>query len=911
MTRSGRTGSSADTRAPRAGTQPGTPRPSAGDGTQPGTQRPSAGDGSPPAVSELMAVCLARLSAGGELGLDDLCAEHPDHADELRRRMQKLDDFGMLGGAARSDPETVGPFTVAGLLGQGGMGRVYLAQQSKPVRRLVALKLMHAGMDADRLLERFDIERQALAVLSHPGISQVLEAGATEDGRPWFAMEYVDGAPLTDYCDEHGLDLRARLALFLQVCDAVVHAHQNGIIHRDLKPTNVIVTEHLGRPQAKVIDFGLAKALGEADGDTPMLTRAGQVVGTPAYMSPEQAGVSGEVVDVRTDVYSLGVMLHELLVGRLPLEPGGGSGVMAEMRQLLQDVEPRRPSECVRDQPAEAARLRGITSRAWGPALAGDLDWIVARSMAKDRNERYATAAALADDIRRHLEHAPVLAGPASKAYRVRRFLRRYRREAAIAALGLLGLIVALVVISFQALELGDELDNFNLLARQLQLSELMRVGEDELWPESPALLGAMADWRREAAEILAEEADYERILATLRSRGQRGPNGWEFSEARDGYLHDHVEQLLQDVVTLRAEGGLLVAVDARADWASTLVQRTVDDHRAAWDAAIASIADREQCPRYEGLSIVPQPGLVPLGRDPVTTLWEFAMPRPGAALPRGEPGAWRVDGDTCLVFVLIPGGVLHQGAQDQDPRARGYLPEIARMEAGGRTIRLAPFLLSKYELTQGQWLRFTGVNPAYYDPTHPFVEGLAHPVEQVTWYDCERVLFRLGLQFPTGAQWEYAARACGPSPWWTGPAHVPPECCANLADLSCLAELGRSAGIDDFEEHYDDDRPVHAPVGSFRPNAFGLHDVLGNVWEWCRDPGFDYSDTLSRPGDGLQQPIDPWAGDPGTREMRGGSFLSTFVKSRSTFRFYLSMEGANNVFGVRPARRLETEPLR
>jgi len=859
------------------------------------------------AVSELMAECLARLSLGGELGLDTLCAEHPAQADELRRRMDRLADLGMLGGAETTDPEVVGPFTVAGLLGQGGMGRVYLAQQSTPVRRLVALKLMHGGMDTERLLRRFDAERQALALLSHPGISQVFEAGATDDGRPWFAMEYLDGLPLTDYCDVERLDLPQRLDLFLQVCDAVVHAHQNGILHRDLKPSNVIVVERLGRPLAKVIDFGLAKALDEVDRDQLVLTRAGQVVGTPAYMSPEQAGVTQQRVDLRTDVYSLGVMLYELLVGALPLEPDSGSvNAMADLQRLLGEVEPARPSQRVATASEDQAAARRTHPRRWARDLAGDLDWIVAKAMAKDRADRYPAASALADDLRRYRADQPVLAGPPTASYRVAKFMRRYRREVAVAAVGLVALLAALVKVTLLADELGGELDNFNLLAREIEVAELVRVAEQDLWPETPETVAAMTSWRGDATAILDEVPGYQALLDDLANEATESDGVLTFDQPRDGYLHDHVALLLQALSAFTGEAGLLAEIEARSEWAESLATRTVTDHRDAWDRARRSIADETECPLYGGLTLTPQVGLVPLGQDPHSGLWEFAMPRPGASLPGGEPGSWVINGDTCMVFVLIPGGTLHQGAQGDDPAGPGYLPGLSRSERGGQTVDLAPFLLSKYEMTQGQWSRFVGSNPSHYGAAAGDEQGLAHPVEQVSWNQCLTTLSRLSLQLPTGAQWEYAARATSPSPWWTGFADPPPSGCGNLADKSCLDNMGRHAGIDQFDEDYDDGWERHSAVDTSAPNPFGLHNVIGNVWEWCRDEGWQYADSRPREGDGLRLALQPGAFENRSRELRGGSYLSTFMKSRSTFRFLQAREGANSVFGLRPGRALQ-----
>jgi serine/threonine protein kinase/formylglycine-generating enzyme required for sulfatase activity len=851
-------------------------------------------------VTELLALCLERLSVGEAPGVDDLCKAHPGQAIALRERYERLAALGLLSDESNDGPRSVGPFTLVGLLGKGGMGVVYLGQQAQPVRRLAAIKLMHAGMDTERLLQRFETERQALAVLSHPAIAHVLEAGATDDGRPWFAMEYVEGEPLNDYCDQHELSISDRVSLFVQVCDAITHAHQNGILHRDLKPNNVLVTEHEGRPLVKVIDFGLAKALDQSAGEAALVTQAGQVVGTPAYMSPEQAGVTGEVVDLRTDVYSLGVMLHQLLVGEVPLAPS--SGEFLEMQKLLRDVEPLRPSYAVRGASEDLARLRGITLSRWAQQLSNDLDWIVAKALAKDRTRRYAAVSELGADLRRHLRREPVLAGRPSTTYRLRLLFMRHRREAIVAAIGLVGVLVALVMFVTKSLHLEVELKNFNVLAREMALADLVQRAEQDLWPELPETLAAMATWQADVAAIQAEVPLFEGLLERLEREAQTTEAGLAFDEPRTAYLHTHVGDLLATLAAFQAEDGLEPEIAARVDWASGLAARTIEQHRESWDEAVAGIA---ASPHYQGLQLAPQLGLIPIGEDPESGLWEFAYPRPDELMPRREQGRLVVEDNTCLVFVLVPGGSFQQGAQDADPLSPAYLPEITRPERNGHVVTLDPFFLSKYEMTQGQWLRFTGSNPSDYDLDHEVVHGLFHPVEQLSWDDCERVIGRLGLVLPTGAQWEWAARAATGELWWTGPRSRPSYGCGNLADITLLKATGRGAGFV-FDENYDDDWAIHAPVDHYLPNPFGLYNVIGNVWEWCRDAHYLYADAVPRAHDGLQEPLPTVEPELRARELRGGSFYSNFKKARSTFRLQQTKEDANYHFGIRPSRSLD-----
>jgi eukaryotic-like serine/threonine-protein kinase len=329
----------------------------------------------------------------------------------------------------------IGPYLLKRSIGEGGMGLVWEADQQEPLRRRVALKMVKRGLDTAEFIARFNSERQALAMMNHPAIAKVLDAGATDEGRPYFVMEYVEGVPLNVFCDRERLSVRRRLELFIHVCEGVQHAHQKAIIHRDLKPSNVLVTETDGQPTPKIIDFGVAKALDRAAlGDTAS-TSAGQLIGTPEYMSPEQTGLSGEGIDTRTDVYALGVMLYELLVGQRPFRREDLADLnFLEVLQIIREVEPPRPSlratTIARHAPDvldEAARARDCEPELLPRQLRGDLDWITMKALEKDRERRYDSASALAEDVRRHLADEPVSAGPPSRRYRVRKFVRRHR----------------------------------------------------------------------------------------------------------------------------------------------------------------------------------------------------------------------------------------------------------------------------------------------------------------------------------------------------------------------------------------------------------------------------------------------------------------------------------------------------
>jgi non-specific serine/threonine protein kinase/serine/threonine-protein kinase len=357
--------------------------------------------------------------------------------------------------AVDGDPERIGPHSVVGpytLLekrGEGGMGVVYLAEQTEPVRRRVALKVIKRGMDTGEVIARFEAERQALALMDHPAIARIYDAGMTPRGRPYFAMEYVEGVPITEHCDRHSLTNRERIELFLQVCEGVQHAHQKAVIHRDLKPTNVLVSIQDGRPAAKIIDFGVAKALAHRLTERTLYTELGVLIGTPEYMSPEQAEGTRQDVDTRSDVYSLGVMLYELLVGALPFESRHLRDVGADaFRRRILEEEPPRPSvrlSSLGRRSGESARRRRTDVGVLRRELAGDLDWITMRALEKDPGRRYASPSELAEDLRRHLRFEPVLARAPSAGYRARRFVRRHRVGVAAAAVMALGLAAGTV----------------------------------------------------------------------------------------------------------------------------------------------------------------------------------------------------------------------------------------------------------------------------------------------------------------------------------------------------------------------------------------------------------------------------------------------------------------------------------
>ena len=351
----------------------------------------------------------------------------------------------------------IGPYRLLSIVGEGGYGVVYLAKQHRPVKRRVALKIIKPGMDSKQVIARFEAERQALALLNHPHIAHIFDGGTTKTGRPYFVMEYVKGQPITEYCDQHKLRIEERLEVFQQVCEAVQHAHQKGVIHRDIKPSNILVLEEQDKAIPKIIDFGIAKAIHQPLTEQTLYTEQGQFIGTPEYMSPEQAGVSVEDIDTRTDIYALGVVLYELLTGTLPITRDRlGKAGFAEVQRIIRETNPPRPSTCLSrlgDKAKEVAERRDTEAAILTRCLRKELEWIPMKAMRKELDHRYDSASELADDIHSYLHGAPLIAGPESKTYRFKKLLKQYKAIVTAVMAVLMVLLAGIIVSTILAVE--------------------------------------------------------------------------------------------------------------------------------------------------------------------------------------------------------------------------------------------------------------------------------------------------------------------------------------------------------------------------------------------------------------------------------------------------------------------------
>ena len=916
--------------------------------------------------------------------------------------------------------KVVGEFRLVGLIGQGGMGQVWEAEQVALQRR-VAVKFVRPERVTAHQLELFAREARAGGRLSHPGIVSVFGHGES-DGLAWIAMEFVGGAwTLKDFLDEatRAGELPAgydrHVARFVaEIAEALQAAHAGNVIHRDVKPQNVLITSD---DHPKVTDFGLARLTDEA-----ALSVTGDFAGTYLYMSPEQAMAKRMGLDHRTDVFSLGVVLYELLALRRPFE-GDTSQQVAE--------------QIVTRDPPDPRTIRSKIPR--------DLAVIALHALEKERDKRYPTMAEFAADLRRYLANEPIHATPPTRLDRAVKWAKRNPGKSSAAAIvAVTFTVIALLLVanvrtnralgrSNVALEAktteseerrsaaekaaerertaADLAQANEATTRQekeradreaeaatrkadevLRLSALQDLEDllaraDELWPAYPENIAAYESWIQEARKRVADLPLHRSKRADLRARAlpqsaeerraerERHPDtprwvelsgeltqaaevaaaatsdgeirvaeekltaleaerdrldarldgrrDWTFpeSEREARWWNNQLTKLIEGLEEL--ERGLLAedgtsaehgwSLPKRLAFAQTIAEGSLDGQEAArsWATAIASIADREECPPYGGLRLEPELGLLPIGRDPDSGLWEFAHLQTGAPTERGADGKLSLGEGTGLVFVLLPGGTFTMGAQSSDASSANYDPQAESHEGPVHAVTLTPFFLSKYEMTLGQWLRFVGEDPSQFGP-HDYdtdwnrsgrEADLSHPVEQVSWTTCTEVMARLGLELPSEAQWEYGARAGTATVWWTGDAKETLQGAANLADGYAKAHGG--SGWVEADDSLDDGNTVHAPVGIYSANSFGVHEVIGNLWEWCQD---GYVDGFYRQSSG-RDPVAPVAG-ASLRVSRGGGFESGAAYARSASRNAYTPESRAFHIGLRPARASRLAPI-
>ena len=563
-------------------------------------------------------------------------------------------------------------FTVRQMLGEGGFGVVYQAEQIEPVRRMVALKVIKPGMDSHAVIARFEAERQALALMDHPCVAKVYDGGLTPEGRPYFAMEYIKGLPITEHCDRHRLSLNQRLELFIRVCEAVQHAHTKGVVHRDLKPSNILVEYEDSKSTPKIIDFGVAKALNQRLTEATIFTEQGHLIGTPEYMSPEQAEMSGQDIDTRSDIYSLGVVLYELLTGSRPFEPDTlRQAGLAEIQRIIREIEPQKPSTRLSSlasrpgDPSNATRVaqsRRTELRSLQGILRRDLDWVAMKCLEKDRERRYDTANALAMELRRYLENEPVLAGPPSLSYRAGKFIKRNRTGVTAAVFTAAALLVATVV---------------------------------------SVAFGIMATRERDRAEQLLSERD----TALARESEQRAAAWDALSTARLGIalsqeISDDTRSALSDTVSLRERLGQPLHGEAvLAEWLLAELSRDVGHYDVAL-SLFDSVLSRLTLAQQAGLEtlLVHQANSVLPGIEDAGTIHDiFEQVSRGRIVAFGMSGDWQSAVDAAVDLLRHISAVNDREFSEMHA-TRDLALILARFEQHEAALQLWDEFESKYE---------------------------------------------------------------------------------------------------------------------------------------------------------------------------------------------------------------------
>lgn len=955
-----------------------------------------------------------RFERGETLLFEDLLAAHPAHVNELRRLHAdwilssdapaanlfaigegRLDELGwsrLLSRLAVRGAQ-LDRYERRGEIGRGGMG-VVREIYDRDLLRSLAMKTMRTdrGLGSgstprtDPALSRLLEEAQVTAQLDHPGVVPVHEVGIDDEGQVYFTMKLVAGEDLGDVFDK----LRAGLGdwtlprvvgVLARVTEAVSYAHDKRVIHRDLKPSNVRVGRY---GEVYVMDWGLARILEEdaagtkaadldrarshrrdaVDDESPLHTMEGDLLGTPSYMSPEQALGAGAHVGVATDIYAFGAMLYELLVGAKPYAADGASPPREIVARLLEG--PPRPI-------AEVA-----------PGAPPELIAICERAMHREPAGRYPSMRELGDDLRAYLEGRVVRAYATGALAELKKWVVRNRKVAIAAAIAVISVVGGASLVAWREnvakAAIAKERDEVLRLADARRVEELRRRA-DALWPPSPEHVDEFERWLRDARDLesrvelhrmdlmairgsalpLTEAesaADYEgspeygevlnklglvaasrhgayqqeffavkpnpgvelsssreeravaiakhekALLAAQRVEAPR--RAWKFADDEQAWRHDTLSRLVETIESLTAKEPAQLPIysgtstignmERRLEFARKSIEADAMSE-GAWKAAIAEIANVAVCPAYGGLVIARQRGLEPLGRDSESNLFEFFVTATGEAPRRGENGRFIIEPETAIILALLPGGSFFLGSQPIDSGAPNYDLRAMSDEGPVVSVVLDPFFMSKYEVTQAQWQRLIGANPSVGSPTRfPRDSTWTNPVECVSWTDCDVLLRRLGLEIPTEAQWEYAARAGARTRWWTGDSSASISGAANLLDQSYAREISDSEEPEPFDDGFD----LHSPVGTFRPNPFGLHDTMGNVWEWCRDHWGFYTDT-PRSGDGLR--LGRYTTD---RVNRGGAYQSLSTAAAPCYRASDDEHMRQRAIGIRPSKRLD-----
>jgi serine/threonine protein kinase/formylglycine-generating enzyme required for sulfatase activity len=933
--------------------------------------------------------------------VDDVVGQREDAGERGSSETANEEVYSEL--RERLDPTT--RLEVKGEMARGGMGAV-LSVFDKNLRRDMAMKVMLKQSDvrsegSTRAMARFLDEAQITGQLEHPGIVPVHELGIDADGRVYFTMKLVQGEELASvykraWAEDDGWSVTRVLGLFLRVCEAMAYAHSRGVIHRDLKPANVMVGAF---GEVYVMDWGLARIQGEEDAveselapdkdaelvqsdredlrgqspDSSFMTMQGDIMGTPAYMAPEQARGAIAEMDERSDVYAIGAMLYELLAGRRPYSTLEENPNLIALLNMIREGSPLPVHE-------------------FHPEVPPELEAICEKAMSHDKAGRYRDVGELAEDLRNYLEGRVVAAYETGALAELKKWVRRNRGLSNSLVAGVMVLFAGVFISTFFWREASDQAQSVLRLGDSRDLQMLWGEARD-LWPAEPENAAEMSEWvgRAEAllarlpehrrvhqelsaealsrtAEEIASDRENHRLSASLAQFKAAIPpieeviaadpesedaEYWReklkeyeayievteeavnervtytFEDQNKGWWHEALTQLIQRLEILEAQDywsekdkelGFVTGVkelQKRIKDAESLEEESYEgeDASALWSEAIRSISNESECPMYAGLELTPQLGLLPVGRDPSSGLWEFThvQSRVGARVPSRDPntGELQLDRRHGLTFVLIPGGRFLMGAQASDPDAPNYDPEATPEEGPVHEVELASFFFSKYEMTQEQYARAGYQSPSFFpsgtkigldSATGEVMNEISrlNPVESVTWEESAYVCRVLDLALPTEAQWEYAARAGTSTPWWTGADGSSLQGAENLGDRSTEI-VGLPAWT---YEDWSDGFPAHCPVNAMQPNPWGLHQVLGNVGEWTAEVFREGYPGGASGAAGWHVEADPTSDK--WRTIRGPGWFRTREGYRVSARYAADPKDYKTEhFGLRPVRPL------